>query len=69
MTAPKRPKRLPNGSAEDFARDSAILLSIAIAHGADVDMISDALRQGRAHGRRLAKQSPLNETETPSSAA
>jgi hypothetical protein len=71
-------KRLPNSSADDAARDSAILLSIAIQYGADVEMIRAALcrdSQARASGPlgvvldRLAEQSPPNETETPPSAA
>jgi hypothetical protein len=68
-------KRLPNSSADDAARDSAILLSIAIQCGADIEMIRAALcrdSQGRASGLlgvvlgRLAEQSPPNEIEAPS---
>src|SRR2546421_570152 len=47
-------KRPPNGSANDAndaARESAVLLSIAHHHGADDDMISEALRQVRQGGQ------------------
>jgi hypothetical protein len=49
-------------AANEAARDSAILLSIAIQHGADVEMIRAALCRDR-----LAALP--NETETPPSGA
>jgi hypothetical protein len=42
-----------NSSADSAARDSAIVLSIAVQHGADLEMIRRALgrdSQGRASG-------------------
>jgi hypothetical protein len=56
-----------NSSADVAARDSAIVFSIAIQYGADIETIRAALRrdsQGRASGPlgvvldRLAEQSP-----------
>ena len=78
MTSPNRP---PNSSADDFARyrailsladdaarDSAILFSIAIQHGADVEMICEVLAKGRQAARSASWYPNPNETETPPSA-
>jgi hypothetical protein len=52
MTAPQpvRRERLSNRRASETARDSAIVLSLAVQHGADVEIIRRGLCRG-AHGR------------------